>query len=159
MNLRDFEGRSALLLSKAKDNNASCAVGPFIRVFDDDFTLDDVRQSVVSLHVAGADGFVLEDEGEMRRISRELPDLAAQTCGRFHQYPDGFVLFCGALSAPVQDRGVAGAGFTHRKGDVVRVTSRRIGCLENRVTYCEDAPPWSSGIGALMANLASRRMI
>ena len=33
VNLRDVEGRSALLLGKAKDNNASASVGPFIRLY------------------------------------------------------------------------------------------------------------------------------
>src|SRR5690606_27366505 len=39
VNLRDYEGRSALLLGEAKDQNASCAIGPFIRLFDETFSL------------------------------------------------------------------------------------------------------------------------
>ncbi|QZH75694.1 MAG: fumarylacetoacetate hydrolase family protein [Erythrobacter sp.] len=158
VNLRDFEGRSALLLSKAKDNNASCAIGPFIRLFDDGFTIDDVRQANVDLHILGPEGYVLEGSNDMRQISRDPLDLVEQ-CLSEHHYPDGFVLFCGTLFAPVQDRDAPGAGFTHKVGDVVTISSRRLGKLTNTVTTSRDAPPWTMGIGAFIRNLASRGLI
>ncbi len=141
VNLRDFEGRSALLLGKAKDNNASCAVGPFVRLFDDGFTIDDVRQASVQLEVVGEDNFRLEGSSSMARISRDPLDLVGQTVGRHHQYPDGFALFLGTMFAPIEDRDVAGQGFTHKTGDTVRVSNPRLGVLENRVTTCDQAPP------------------
>jgi fumarylacetoacetate (FAA) hydrolase family protein len=156
VNLRDFEGRSALLLGKAKDNNASCALGPFIRLFDDAFTLDDVRDADISLNIAGSDGFKLSGNSSMSLISRDPLDLIAQTIGKHHQYPDGFVLFTGTMFAPTQDRDVAGLGFTHKEGDLVRVSSPRLGCLENSVTTCDLAPPWSMGIRGLYSNLKQR---
>jgi fumarylacetoacetate (FAA) hydrolase family protein len=159
VNLRDFEGRSALLLAKAKDNTASCALGPFIRLFDDAFTLDDVRAAVIGLEVLGEDGFVLSERSEMRQISRDPLELVSQAYGHNHQYPDGFVLFCGTMFAPVQDRSGTGEGFTHRPGDIVRIRSPRLGVLENRVVACEDAPPWTFGIGALMESLIARARI
>ncbi|WP_334162715.1 fumarylacetoacetate hydrolase family protein [Phenylobacterium sp.] len=158
VNLRDFEGRSALLLGEAKDNNASCAVGPFIRLFDGDFTMDDVRQAVVSLEIQGEDNFRLEGTSTMSLISRDPLDLAAQAT-HHHQYPDGFVLFLGTLFAPTQDRDAPGRGFTHKTGDVVRVASPKLGLLENKVTSCELAPPWTFGVGALMRNLAGRGLL
>ncbi len=159
VNLRDVEGRSALLLPKAKDNNASCALGPFIRIFDDGFTLDDVRGAAVDLLVLGEDGYRLSGHSDMTRISRDPADLAAQLVGDHHQYPDGAVLMLGTLFAPVDDRDVPGRGFTHRPGDVVTISSPRLGTLRNRVRASEDCPPWAFGIGALMRNLASRRLI
>jgi fumarylacetoacetate (FAA) hydrolase family protein len=156
VNLRDFEGRSALLLAKAKDNTASCALGPFIRLFDDRFTLEDVRSAIIGLEVSGEDGFTLSETSEMAQISRDPLELISQACGPNHQYPDGFVLFCGTMFAPVQDRDGAGAGFTHHVGDIVRIRSPRLGVLENKVVACEDAPPWTFGIGALMESLAAR---
>jgi fumarylacetoacetate (FAA) hydrolase family protein len=159
VNLRDIEGRSALLLGKAKDNNASCAIGPFIRMFDDTFTLDDVRSTVVSLEITGDDGFRLEGSSSMNQISRDPADLAAQTLGRHHQYPDGFALFLGTMFAPIVDRGAPGLGFTHKTGDVVRVSAPRFGLLENKVTTCDQAPPWTFGIGDLMNNLAGRGLL
>ncbi|MBN9402796.1 MAG: fumarylacetoacetate hydrolase family protein, partial [Burkholderiales bacterium] len=159
VNLRDIEGRSALLLGKAKDNNASCAIGPFIRLFDARFTLDDARRLEIRLNVTGEDGFVLDGHSSIRRISRDLADLVAQTCGRHHQYPDGFMLFTGTLFAPTEDRDAPGQGFTHKPGDVVRIGSPQLGTLINRVTYSEEAPPWTGGIAWLMRNLARRGLL
>ena len=159
VNLRDVEGRSALLLGKAKDNNASAAIGPFIRVFDGTFTLDDVRQAVVSLRVEGTDGFVLDGASSMAEISRDPADLAAQTCGRHHQYPDGFMLYCGTMFAPVQDRDGPGQGFTHHLGDIVTVSSPGLGALRNVVRLATECPEWRFGTGALMRNLAARKLL
>jgi fumarylacetoacetate (FAA) hydrolase family protein len=158
VNLRDFEGRSALLLGKAKDNNASCAMGPFIRLFDAGFTIDDVRSARIDLVVEGTDGYRLEGHSSMDQISRDPLDLARQATSE-HQYPDGFALFLGTLFAPVQDRDVAGRGFTHKLGDVVRVSSPRLGVLENEVTTSKAAPPWTFGVGELMRNLAGRGLL
>lgn len=155
VNLRDFEGRSALLLSKAKDNTASCAIGPFIRLFDDHFTLDDVRSANVDLLIEGPEGYRLEGTNDMGQISRDPAELVRQ-CLSEHHYPDGFVLFCGTLFAPTQDRDTPGAGFTHKVGDVVSISSRRIGLLQNPVTTSRDAPAWTMGIGAFIRNLAAR---
>jgi fumarylacetoacetate (FAA) hydrolase family protein len=159
VNLRDIEGRSALLLGKAKDNNASCAIGPFIRLFDGGFTLDHVRTAEVTLEVQGDEGYVLRGASSMRLISRDPLELIGQTIGRHHQYPDGFALFLGTMFAPIEDRDTPGLGFTHRRGDLVRIASERLGTLENRVTHCEHAPPWTVGIAALMRNLASRGLL
>lgn len=155
VNLRDFEGRSALLLSKAKDNTASCAIGPFIRLFDDDFGIGDVREAVVELQIEGPDGYRLEGRNVMAEISRDPLDLVAQ-CLSEHHYPDGFVLFCGTLFAPTQDRDEQGAGFTHKMGDAVTIRSDRIGLLSNTVTTSKAAPPWETGIGEFVRNLAAR---
>jgi len=155
VNLRDFEGRSALLLSKAKDNTASCAIGPFIRLFDGDFTIDDVRQANVDLTIEGPEGYRLEGTNDMGQISRDPLDLVAQTLSE-HHYPDGFVLFCGTLFAPTQDRDTPGGGFTHRIGDKVTISSRRLGKLVNTVATSRDAAAWELGIGAFVRNLASR---
>lgn len=159
VNLRDFEGRSALLLSKAKDNNASTAVGPFIRLFDDGFELDHVRRAEVTLHVKGEDGFELDGTSAMARISRDPEDLVAQTIGPTHQYPDGFALFLGTMFAPTKPREGGGGGFTHKPGDVVAIGSRDLGTLVNRVTTSDQAPPWEFGIRALVANLAGRGLL
>jgi fumarylacetoacetate (FAA) hydrolase family protein len=159
VNLRDFEGRSALLLAKAKDNNASCALGPFIRLFDDDFTLDHVRQALIRLEVDGEDGFHLKGECSMNLISRDPLELIGQTLGKHHQYPDGFALFLGTMFAPIDDRDAPGRGFTHKTGDLVRVSTPRLGTLENRVMHCESAPPWTFGVSALMNNLAARGLL
>lgn len=159
VNLRDIEGRSALLLGKAKDNNASCAIGPFIRLFDGDFGLDDVRQAVVSLEIVGEEGFRLTGESSMSQISRDPLELVRQTIGDNHQYPDGFALFLGTMFAPIEDRTEPGQGFTHRRGDVVRISSQRLGVLENRVATCVETPKWAFGIGDLMRNLASRGLL
>lgn len=158
VNLRDFEGRSALLLSKAKDNTASCSIGPFIRLFDDGFTIDDVRQANVDLTIDGPEGYRLEGTNDMGQISRDPLDLVSQTLSE-HHYPDGFVLFCGTLFAPTQDRDEPGAGFTHKLGDRVTITSRRLGTLVNTVTTSRDAPPWEMGISAFVRNLAGRGLI
>jgi fumarylacetoacetate (FAA) hydrolase family protein len=159
VNLRDIEGRSALLLGKAKDNNASCAIGPFIRLFDENFSLDDVRQMDVSLTVEGKDGFSLTESSPMNLISRDVLDLVAQTIGPHHQYPDGLALFTGTLFAPTQDRHGEGMGFTHDIGDVVRISSDKLGTLQNEVTYSDQAPPWEIGIVALMNNLSRRGLL
>ena len=159
VNLRDFEGRSALLLGKAKDQNASCAVGPFLRLFDETFSLDDVRRAAVSLRVEGEDGFLLEGESSMAKISRDPADLVAQTIGPNHAYPDGFVLLLGTMFAPVADRGAPGMGFTHKTGDIVSVESAKLGRLVNRMRPCEECERWSFGTAALMRNLARRKLI
>jgi fumarylacetoacetate (FAA) hydrolase family protein len=159
VNLRDIEGRSALLLSKAKDNNASCAIGPMIRLFDESFTLDDVRRAELDLIVTGEDGFQLKGHSSMAQISRDPEDLVRQTCGRHHQYPDGFMLFLGTLFAPTQDRDHPGEGFTHKLGDVVVISSPMLGQLTNTVklsTYCTE---WTFGVSHLMRNLAQRNLI
>jgi len=156
VNLRDFEGRSALLLSKAKDNNASCAIGPFVRLFDKRFTLDDVRAMDVTLAVEGEDGFRLDGVSSIRLISRDPEDLVRQTIGAVHQYPDGFVLFLGTMFAPTQDRDAAGQGFTHHAGDVVTVASPKLGRLINRMRTSDACEPWTFGVGALMRHLARR---
>ncbi len=158
VNLRDFEGRSALLLGKAKDNNASCAIGPFVRLFDAGFGMDDVRGAVVDLEITGADGYRLTGRSSMDQISRDPTDLVRQALSE-HQYPDGFALFLGTLFAPTQDRDAPGQGFTHKRGDVVRVSSPRLGAIENEVTTSKDAPPWTFGVGALMRNLAARGLL
>ena len=159
VNLRDIEGRSALLLGKAKDNNASAAMGPFIRLFDDGFSLDDVRSAVISLEVRGEDGFVLEGSSSMSLISRDPLELIGQTCSKAHQYPDGFALYLGTMFAPIEDRDTPGQGFTHKPGDRVRVASERLGVLENKLTTSEQAPPWTMGVSALMRNLAGRGLL
>jgi fumarylacetoacetate (FAA) hydrolase family protein len=159
VNLRDIEGRSALLLGKAKDNNASCAIGPFIRLFDGDYTLDDVRKAVVRLEVEGQDNFRLEGSSSMELISRDPLELVGQTLSKHHQYPDGFALFLGTMFAPIEDRGAPGEGFTHKTGDIVRVSNERLGVLENKVVNCDAAPPWRFGIGELMRNLAARGLL
>ncbi len=159
VNLRDVEGRSALLLGKAKDNNASCAIGPFIRLFDTTYGIDDIREADLDLRVTGEDGFVLDGASSMREISRDPLDLVAQTCGKHHQYPDGFMLFLGTLFAPTQDRDVTGEGFTHKIEDVVTITNPHLGALRNTVRLSPDCPPWTFGIAALMRNLASRDLL
>jgi fumarylacetoacetate (FAA) hydrolase family protein len=159
VNLRDIEGRSALLLGQAKDNNASAAVGPFIRLFDTGFTLDTVRHLEVTLRVEGEDGFVLDGRSPLSEISRDPADLVAQAIGPRHRYPDGFVLYLGTLFAPTQDRDVPGHGFTHHLGDVVTIASPQLGALVNRVRHSEDVEPWTFGIGELMTNLATRGLL
>ncbi|MBG6077545.1 fumarylacetoacetate hydrolase family protein [Polaromonas sp. CG_9.11] len=156
VNLRDFEGRSALLLGKAKDNNASCAIGPFIRLFDASYSLDDVRRCTVSLQVEGLDGFALQGSSSMAQISRDPLDLVAQTLGAHHQYPDGVMLFLGTLFAPTQDRGQPGSGFTHQLGDVVHISSPQLGRLVNDVNHCDRVAPWTFGLRAFYANLLAR---
>jgi fumarylacetoacetate (FAA) hydrolase family protein len=156
VNLRDFEGRSALLLGKAKDNNASCAIGPFIRLFDDHFNIDDVRQCDLSLKVQGPEGFVMQGSSALSQISRDPLDLVGQAMGPYHQYPDGMVLFLGTMFAPTQDRHGPGQGFTHVVGDVVSVSTPQLGILVNQVTTSDQAPAWTYGVGALMRDLARR---
>ena len=159
VNLRDVEGRSALLLGKAKDNNASCAIGPFIRLLDDDFTMTDLETATVSLRVEGRDGFVMEGESRMAAISRPPADLAAQLVNRSHQYPDGAVLFLGTMFAPVKDRHGPGQGFTHDIGDRVEIASLRLGRLINWVERTDRCPEWDFGTTALIRNLAARGLL
>ena len=158
VNLRDFEGRSALLLGKAKDNNASCALGPLIRLFDGDFTIDDVRNAEVELTIDGPEGYRLEGASSMNQISRDPLELVRQTLSE-HQYPDGFALFLGTLFAPVQDRDEPGRGFTHKVGDRVAISTPRLGKLVNEVVTSKDAAAWDFGVIALMTNLAARGLL
>lgn len=159
VNLRDVEGRSALLLGKAKDNNASCAIGPFIRLFDNSYGVDDMRAAEIDLKVEGEDGFVLHGKSSMNQISRDPLDLVAQTRGRHHQYPDGFMLFLGTLFAPTEDRDTPGGGFTHKIGDVVTISNADLGALTNTVRLSTECPEWTFGTSALMRNLAARNLI
>ncbi len=159
VNLRDFEGRSALLLSKAKDNNASCAIGPFVRLFDATFSLDDVRAADVHLRVEGHDQYVVEGTSSMRAISRDPEDLVRATIGAEHQYPDGCMLFLGTMFVPTKDRLHVGQGFTHQEGDIVRVSSPKLGELVNMVTTSDRAPRWEFGARALMRSLAARGLL
>ena len=159
VNLRDVEGRSALLLGKAKDNNASASVGPFVRFFDASFGIDDVRNAVISLTVAGEDNFRLEGASSMAKISRDPEDLAGQMLNAHHRFPDGAVLYCGTMFAPVQDRGAPGQGFTHRTGDIVTIATPKLGRLVNRVRPTDQCEAWSFGAGALMRNLAKRGLL
>jgi fumarylacetoacetate (FAA) hydrolase family protein len=159
VNLRDFEGRSALLLGKAKDNNASCAIGPFVRLFDDGFGIDDVRACELSMRVSGMDGFIMDGSSLLSMISRDPLDLAGQAIGPNHQYPDGFVLFLGTMFAPTQDRHGPGQGFTHVVGDVVTVSTPRLGTLVNRVNTSDRIPPWTYGSVALMRDLGRRGLL
>ena len=160
VNLRDIEGRSALLLGKCKDNNGSCAIGPFVRLFDEHFTIDTIRTTQVSLRVEGADdGFVLEGVSHMREISRDPLDLVTQTWGRHHQYPDGFMLFLGTMFSPIKDRDAPGAGFTHHLGDRVTISAPPLGALVNTVRLSTEIAPWTFGVRALYRNLAARGLV
>ena len=159
VNLRDFEGRSALLLGKAKDNNGSCAIGPFIRLFDERFGIDDVRRCELSMRVEGPEGFVLDGASSMARISRDPLNLVSHAIGPNHQYPDGLVLFLGTMFAPTKDRLAPGEGFTHVVGDIVTVTTPSLGALINRVDHADKIAPWTFGTAALMRNLAARGLL
>lgn len=159
VNLRDFEGRSALLLSKAKDNNASATIGPFIRFFDGFFTLDTVRGMEVKLTVTGEDGFKMTGSSSMSEIARDPEALVGEMIGTTHQYPDGAVLYLGTMFAPTEDRGEPGMGFTHESGDIVTISTPALGSLSNRMTTSDNAPPWTFGTAALMRNLAARGLI
>lgn len=159
VNLRDVEGRSALLLSKAKDNNASASIGPFVRLFDDGFSMADVEQCEITLKIAGEDGFKLEAVCSMDEISRKPVDLVKQTVGRHHQYPDGFVLYLGSMFAPIQDRDEEGQGFTHKVGDIVEISTPLLGTLRNKVDLSTNCPPWTFGATSLMRNLSQRNLI
>jgi fumarylacetoacetate (FAA) hydrolase family protein len=159
VNLRDFEGRSALLLGKAKDNNASAAIGPFLRLFDSTFSLDHVRRSEVTLRVDGEDGYVMSGTSAISRISRDPGDLVAQMIGPNHQYPDGAVLFLGTMFAPIEDRDAPGKGFTHKIGDIVTVSAPELGALVNRIVRSNEAAPWTYGASHLMRNLAKRGLL
>jgi fumarylacetoacetate (FAA) hydrolase family protein len=159
INLRDVEGRSALLLSKAKDNNASCAIGPMLRLFDAGFTLDTIRQMTVSLLVEGPEGFLLEGASSISKISRDPADLVAQMVNAHHRYPDGAVLFLGTMFAPVEDRDAPGKGFTHKTGDIVTISAPGLGRLVNRMMPTDRCEPWNFGVSALMRNLARRGLL
>jgi len=159
VNLRDVEGRSALLLGKAKDNNASCAIGPFIRLFGEGFTLAEIERAELTMKVTGTDGFTMAGHSNMAEISRSPAELVAQTIGASHQYPDGFLLFLGTMFAPTQDRGEAGSGFTHHPGDLVEISTPRLGTLANTVVHSDEARPWTFGTRALMRNLAGRGLL
>jgi fumarylacetoacetate (FAA) hydrolase family protein len=159
VNLRDFEGRSALLLGKAKDNNGSCAIGPFIRLFDKAYGIEDLRRTHIHVEVVGTEGYLLTGESHLENISRDPLDLAGQAVNRSHQYPDGTMLFLGTQFAPVRDRHEKGKGFTHKLGDVVSIQADRLGMLVNRVNYCDRVEPWSFGATDLMQNLASRGLL
>jgi len=159
VNLRDVEGRSALLLGKAKDNNAAAAIGPFIRLFDASFSLDHVRRTTVTLTVEGEDGFKLEGSSSIARISRDPADLVAQMIGPHHQYPDGATLYLGTMFAPIQDRDAPGGGFTHKYGDVVTIAAPELGALTNRMRRTDECEPWSFGASHLMRNLAKRGLL
>ncbi|MBB3237109.1 fumarylacetoacetate (FAA) hydrolase family protein [Phyllobacterium endophyticum] len=159
VNLRDIEGRSALLLGKAKDNNASCSIGPFIRLFDDSYSIEDVHKAELELSVIGTDGFVFKGKSSMSEISRDPTDLVTQTIGRHHQYPDGVALFLGTLFAPVEDRDVEGHGFTNKIGDVVSISNPQLGTLRNTVALSTECVPWTFGVSHLMRNLAARKLI
>jgi len=159
VNLRDIEGRSALLLGKAKDNNASAAIGPFIRLFDQNFQIENVRNMKIQLQVTGPDNFTMEGSSSMSEISRDPLDLVEQTIGRHHQYPDGLMLYLGTMFAPVQDRKEKGEGFSHVIGDQVNISEPQLGTLSNNVKYSTDCPKWDFGTSALMQNLASRGLI
>lgn len=159
VNLRDVEGRSALLLGKAKDNNASCSIGPFLRLFDDSYDMEDVRRAELTLRVEGEDGFVMDGHSSMTKISRRPEDIVSQTIGRHHQYPDGFMLFLGTLFAPIQDRDAPGQGFTHKTGDVVTISEPSLGALTNTVRLSTECPEWTFGTGALMRSLSERGLL
>jgi len=159
VNLRDFEGRSALLLGKAKDNNASCAVGPFIRLFDANFSIDDVRRAELTMRVDGTEGFTLQGSSSMSMISRDPLELVQHAIGPNHQYPDGLVLFLGTMFAPTQDRFGPGQGFTHQVADVVTIATPKLGALVNQVNFTDKVAPWTFGLTALIKNLAKRQLI
>jgi fumarylacetoacetate (FAA) hydrolase family protein len=159
VNLRDVEGRSALLLGKAKDNNASCAIGPFIRLFDEGFALADIEAATITLKVRGVDGFTLEGHSDMAEISRSPAELVRQTLNENHQYPDGFVLFLGTMFAPREDRAEPGSGFTHKPGDVVEIATPLLGALSNTVTTSDKARPWTYGLRRAMRDLARRGLL
>ena len=159
VNLRDVEGRSALLLGKAKDNNASATLGPFLRFFDAGFTLDALRRAELSLRVEGPEGYVLDGSSNLAKISRDFVDLAGQMLGRHHQYPDGAVLYTGTLFAPVEDRDAPGKGFTHKVGDIVTVATPKLGRLVNRMKHTDQCQPWTFGTSHLMRNLARRGLL
>ena len=159
VNLRDFEGRSALLLGKAKDNNASCSIGPFIRLFDENYSIADMRRTRIEVSVTGADGFRLSGVSELSAISRDPLDLVGQALNRSHQYPDGMMLFLGTQFAPVKDRAEKGKGFTHQVGDIVSISARQLGALVNRVNHSDKVAPWTFGVTDLMQNLAQRGLL
>ena len=159
VNLRDVEGRSALLLGKAKDNNASCSIGPFIRLLDDNFTIDNIRNAELTMTVEGKDGFKLQGLSSMSQISRDPENLVEQTCGRHHQYPDGFMLFLGTLFAPTEDRDTKGEGFTHKIGDKVTIHEPNLGTLINFVNLSTECPEWTFGISELLKNLTRRKLL
>ena len=68
----------------------------------------------------------------------------------------GFMLFLGTMFAPTQDRHGPGQGFTHAVGDVVTVSTPKLGALVNRVNTSDRIAPWTYGSVALMQGLARR---
>ena len=159
VNLRDVEGRSALLLGKAKDNNASCSIGPFIRIFDESYTIANMKSAHINLNIEGKDGYILNGSSSMSEISRTPEDLVSQTCGAHHQYPDGFMLFLGTLFAPTEDRDTPGEGFTHKIGDKVTISEPYLGELINYVNLSTECPKWEFGISAMINNLSNRGLL
>ena len=159
VNLRDFEGRSALLLGKAKDNNASCSLGPFVRLLDDHFSFEELQKTLLRISVSGRDGYVLNGVSDLKAISRSPAELVKQAINRAKQYPDGLVLFLGTQFAPVADRSLVGQGFTHKIGDIVSIRSDFLGGLINEVAHSDVAPPWTYGLSDLMRNLAARGLL
>ena len=159
VNLRDVEGRSALLLGKAKDNNASCSIGPFIRIFDESYTIANMKSAHINLNIEGKDGYILNGSSSMSEISRTPEDLVSQTCGAHHQYPDGFMLFLGTLFAPTEDRDIPGEGFTHKIGDKVTISEPYLGELINYVNLSTECPKWEFGISAMINNLSNRGLL
>jgi len=156
VNHRDIEGMSELLLGECKDQNASCAVGPFIRLIDKtSFKQEDIDTMKVEVHVKGTDGFELYSDSSMEKISRKPEELVNQMFKQ-HQYPDGAVLFCGTMFSPVKDRDEPTKGFTHKVGDHVTIRSDKLGSLTNRMDYTQNVEPWIYGVGKLMQNLAER---
>jgi len=146
VNLRDYEGRSSLLLGKAKDQNGSCPIGPMFRLFDDSYSLDDAANTEVNLSIVGEDGFCSTGENRMSEISRSVDSIIKQVCNGSHQYPDGIAIMLGTMFAPTEDRGEEGMGFTHKVGDRVEISSPKLGKLVNWVNYCHEIPEWSYGI-------------
>ncbi len=159
VNLRDFEGRSSRCCPWPCPAAARCAIGPFIRLFDDAFGIDDVRQCELAMQVTGADGFTMRGASSLAEISRDPLELVSQSIGANHQYPDGFMLLLGTMFAPTQDRYGPGQGFTHAVGDVVTVSTPRLGTLINRVNTTDRVAPWTYGARALMRDLARRGLL
>jgi fumarylacetoacetate (FAA) hydrolase family protein len=159
VNIRDLVGRSILLACRAKDNRASCAIGPLLRLVDATFTLDDIRNLVLDLRIEGDDGFTLSACHDMAHISRDVTELVGQAIGPHNQYPDGLLLFTGTSVAPATDRDGPGRGFTHHVGDVVTIRTPKLGALINRVNHTDRISPWTFGVGQLLETLRTRSSV
>jgi len=159
MTARDVEARSLLLLGRAKDQNATCAVGPFIRLFDQTFSLPNVQGMNLTYAFEGADDAVFTDTGSMDQIGRGLITLARQVVNEHHGYPDGVALFTGCMFKAPSSRGASDTPFTHQVGDVVIIKASPLGTLINRVNTTDKVRPWSFGMSDLMANLANRQLL